>query len=113
MDTEDRLEIRHSFDRAQEWKRLGELETERHKVNERIASLRQEIVSLSRRANQIGEEYHKELVKVRPSIVGPKPGEREKHRKAVKKEDKLLAALKDAAKLNPSIAQQIVDKLGL
>jgi len=110
MDTEDRLEVRNEFDKKVEWQRLTELEHERQKVNERIACLRQEIVSLSRKANKLGEEYHTELCKVKPSVVGPAPGEREKARKAKTKADILVGKLKG---INPDKMAKLADLLDL
>ena len=81
METLNRLELRQEFDKKAEWQRLTELQNERQVVNEKIAAMRQEIVSLSRKANKLGEEYHRELCRVKPSVVGPQPGEREKQRK--------------------------------
>ena len=101
MDTEDRLEVRQSFDKKTEWKLLNELMTQRQAISEKISCLSQEIVALRRKGDRLREEYHTELCKVKPSVIGPKPGEREKARKQKSKVDKLVSNLKgvDAEKL--------------
>ena len=94
MDTAERLEVRNEFDKKEEWKMLNSLMAERQKISEKISCLSQEIVSLRRKGDKLREENHTELCKVKPSVVGPAPGEREKARKAKTKADQLVSKLK-------------------
>ena len=113
METLNRLELRQEFDKKTEWQRLTELQNERQVVNEKIAAMRQEIVSLSRKANKLGEEYHRELCRVKPSVVGPQPGEREKQRKEKSASEQILKALAGAMKKDSRTADKLAGLLDL
>ena len=110
METLDRLEVRQEFDKKTEWHRLNDLMAERQTVSEKISCLSQEIVALRRKGDRLREEYHTELCKVKPSVIGPKPGERETARKQKTKAQKLVGQLKG---LNSDKMAKLADLLEL
>jgi len=96
METDERLLTRQQFDKKEEWKKLNSIMAEGQVISERISDLQQEIVSLRRKLDKNREVYHTELCLVRPSVIGPAPGEREKLRKSETQSDILAKKLKTA-----------------
>ena len=100
---EDLQKARQDFDKAQEYKRLNELISEKKKVSDQIQSLHQQLNSLRRKYTLLDEEFSKEVVKVQPTevVTFKKP--------QVSPEKAMLSKIQSALKKSPELGLKLQD----
>ena len=105
MESIDRQTVREEFDKKTEYEKLNLLLAQKHQIDENIADLHQQISALRRKSAELDEEFHREVIKVRPSTVEPA---KDKKKPA---DTSLLKAILKAAEKNPELMSRIQDEL--
>ena len=107
MEPTDRQSIREEFDRKTEYEKLNSLLANKHQIDEQIADLHQQISALRRKSAELDEEFHREVIKVRPSVLEPAKDKKKPT------DTSLLKAILKAAEKNPDIMIKIQDELNI
>ncbi|MBU2685823.1 MAG: hypothetical protein KKF27_21490 [Gammaproteobacteria bacterium] len=103
----NRQEVRAEFDKRAEYEKLNLLLAQKHQIDEKIADLHQQIAVLRKKGSELDEEFHREVIMVRPTITEPS---KEKKKPT---DTALLKAILKAAEEHPEIMTQIQDRLSL
>jgi predicted nucleic acid-binding Zn-ribbon protein len=102
MDTETRQQLRLIHDTREEYASLNDLLAKKKVLEDQLADLLQQAAGLKRRITAIDQEFSKQIITVRPSVVESKAPHN-------KRPSDLSQRIAQALKANPSLATKLAD----
>ena len=103
MDTPTRQQLRLIHDTENEYANLNDLLAKKKVLEDQLADLLQQAAGLKRRITAIDQEFSKQIISVRPSVVEGKSSQQQTKSKDISQR------IAQALKANPSLAAKLAD----